>query len=125
MPKTARLDLLVLKRYYSPHGVRCCSDHLLGTRLSPDYEQIITPSLSFPLLNLSSSSITITSLLVSFYEKDTNKHILKEIPQNKQKQTINHTKDDEVDDNENPEDEQNEEEGQDEQEDDTGSEVTD
>ncbi|CAF1493025.1 unnamed protein product, partial [Didymodactylos carnosus] len=38
MPKTARLDLLVLKRYYSPHGVRCCSDHLLGTCLSPDCE---------------------------------------------------------------------------------------
>ncbi|CAF1315819.1 unnamed protein product [Didymodactylos carnosus] len=38
MSKTAKLDLLVLKRYYSPHGVGCCFDHLLGTRPSPDCE---------------------------------------------------------------------------------------
>ena len=36
MPKAARLDLLVLKRMYAPHGVRICTDHLWNDRLLPD-----------------------------------------------------------------------------------------
>ncbi|CAM4857914.1 unnamed protein product [Rotaria socialis] len=36
MPKPARLDLLVLKRMYAPHGVRCCRKHLWNNRLLPD-----------------------------------------------------------------------------------------
>ncbi|CAF4296162.1 unnamed protein product [Didymodactylos carnosus] len=35
MPKAARLDLLVLKRMYAPHGVRCCKSHLINNRLLP------------------------------------------------------------------------------------------
>ncbi|CAF4801939.1 unnamed protein product, partial [Rotaria sp. Silwood2] len=36
MPKAARLDLLVLKRMYAPHGVRICTDHLWNDRLLPE-----------------------------------------------------------------------------------------
>ncbi|CAF2666879.1 unnamed protein product [Rotaria sp. Silwood2] len=36
MPKLARLDMLVLKRMYAPHGVRCCKDHLWNNPLLPD-----------------------------------------------------------------------------------------
>ncbi|CAF4723381.1 unnamed protein product, partial [Rotaria sp. Silwood2] len=37
MPKSARLDLLLLFRLFAPHGVRCCLSHLLnGNRLRPD-----------------------------------------------------------------------------------------
>ncbi|CAF3458200.1 unnamed protein product [Rotaria sp. Silwood1] len=38
MPKSARLGLLVLKRMYTPHGVRSCIDHLWNCRLLPDVE---------------------------------------------------------------------------------------
>ncbi|CAF1388129.1 unnamed protein product, partial [Rotaria sordida] len=38
MPKPARLDLLVLKRMYAPHGVRSCTEHLWNSRLLPDTE---------------------------------------------------------------------------------------
>ena len=37
MPKAARLDLLILHTMYAPHGVRCCSSHLLNMcRLMPN-----------------------------------------------------------------------------------------
>jgi hypothetical protein len=37
MPKSARLDLLVFHRLYAPHGVRCCSVHVLNNnRLDPN-----------------------------------------------------------------------------------------
>ncbi|CAF3039504.1 unnamed protein product [Rotaria sp. Silwood2] len=38
MPKPARLDFLVLKRMYAPHGVRSCTNHLWNNRLLPDVE---------------------------------------------------------------------------------------
>ena len=38
MPKIARLDFLVLKRMYAPHGVRCCKQHLWNNRLLPNVE---------------------------------------------------------------------------------------
>ncbi|CAF0984294.1 unnamed protein product [Didymodactylos carnosus] len=38
MSKAARLDLLVLKRMYAPHGVRCCKSHLNNNRLLPQSE---------------------------------------------------------------------------------------
>ena len=44
MPTAALLDVLGLQRLYAPHGVRCCSDHLLKSRLSPDsYVDIENP----------------------------------------------------------------------------------
>ncbi|CAF1504733.1 unnamed protein product, partial [Rotaria sordida] len=37
MPKSARLDLLVLHRIYAPQGVRCCQQHILKYgRLNPN-----------------------------------------------------------------------------------------
>lgn len=37
MPRSARLDVLLLHRVFVPHGVRCCSSHLInGTRLCLD-----------------------------------------------------------------------------------------
>ena len=36
MPKAVPLGLLVLQRLYAPHGVRCCSEHLLKNELSTD-----------------------------------------------------------------------------------------
>ncbi|CAF4182910.1 unnamed protein product, partial [Rotaria sordida] len=38
MPKPARLDFLVLKLMYAPHGVRNCTNHLSNNRLLPDVE---------------------------------------------------------------------------------------
>ena len=34
--KPSRLDLLILKQMYAPHGVRCCKDHLWNDRLLLD-----------------------------------------------------------------------------------------
>ena len=37
MPKSARLDLLLIHRLFAPHGTRCCSSHLInGLRLLPN-----------------------------------------------------------------------------------------
>jgi hypothetical protein len=37
MPRSARLDLLLIHRIFAPHGVRCCSSHLINDiRLRPD-----------------------------------------------------------------------------------------
>ncbi|CAF3772117.1 unnamed protein product [Rotaria sordida] len=39
MPKSARLDLLIIHLMYAPNGVRCCPSHLLNNnRLLPDVE---------------------------------------------------------------------------------------
>ena len=38
MTKPSRLDLLILKHMYAPHGVRCCKDHLWNRRLLLDVE---------------------------------------------------------------------------------------
>ena len=37
MPRSARLDVLLLHRVFASHGVRCCSSHLINdTRFRPD-----------------------------------------------------------------------------------------
>jgi hypothetical protein len=49
MPKPARLDLLLLYRLYAPHGVRCCTSHLLTSkRLRPDEHIDIENRLPIP-----------------------------------------------------------------------------
>ncbi|CAF0777785.1 unnamed protein product [Didymodactylos carnosus] len=49
MPKPARLDLPLFYRLFAPHGVRCCTSHLLnGDRLRPDEHIDIENRLSIP-----------------------------------------------------------------------------
>jgi hypothetical protein len=49
MPKSARLDLLLLHRLFAPHGARCCISHLLNNnRLRPDQPISIANRLPVP-----------------------------------------------------------------------------
>jgi hypothetical protein len=70
MPKTARLDLLIIHLMYAPNGVRCCSSHLLNNnRLIPDVE-IIMENRQQLASSLSSSEMIdlVTDLLSLLHE---------------------------------------------------------
>ena len=71
MPKAARLDLLVLKRMYAPHGVRICTDHLWNDRLLPDTKANME-NRQIQITKLDPSSIL--QLFNAYYKKHLQQH---------------------------------------------------
>ena len=70
MPKTARLDLLIVHLMYAPHGVRCCLSHLLNNnRLTPDVEIIVENRQQLvSCLSSSEMIVLVTDLLSLLHE---------------------------------------------------------